>query len=280
MIRHYIAGGLMTGLVMLLGCCQVKYRMEVDLDFKKSHGEKAPQSPTMGEEVEAKPAHLSSLPPINRIAQPAAPETGVVSEIPEAVAVRVSACRQGTGVSGSSGTILTAAKNTVRPVVVADPAPVERAVPSSTPRVVRLEVTNPPASSVTRASYTAPVESKPVAPALQAPRPSSVAPVRPLLPASPPKTGYGHAADYSWLSGELEYLQTRQVWRLRYALADQEDRYGGTVILVGEGLPANCKAGQLVRVEGQLLNPDSDRPRPPYRVRTFQVMAAAPAKED
>jgi len=88
---------------------------------------------------------------------------------------------------------------------------------------------------------------------------------------------FGHAADYGWLMGELEYLHSKNVWRLRYAPADQEDRHGGTVLLVADSLPSDCKSGQVVRIEGQLVNPESDEPRPPYWVRTLQVLKAAPA---
>jgi hypothetical protein len=87
--------------------------------------------------------------------------------------------------------------------------------------------------------------------------------------------GFGHAPDYSWVTGELEHIRARNVWRLRYAPADQEDRFGGTVLLVGDGLPAERKNGQIVRVEGQLVNPETTEARPPYWVRSFQVLKAS-----
>ncbi len=105
------------------------------------------------------------------------------------------------------------------------------------------------------------------------------APVAPLAENGPP-AGFGHAEDYSWLSGELQFIQARNVWRLRYAPFEQEGRYGGTVLLVGDGLPTNCQAGQIVRVEGQLVNPETDEARPPYWVRSFKVLKVAPATEE
>jgi hypothetical protein len=96
----------------------------------------------------------------------------------------------------------------------------------------------------------------------------------------PRRADCGHAADYSWLTGELQYLAARNVWRLRYAPADQEDRYGGSVLLVGDALPAERKSGQIVRVEGQLVNPETSEARPPYWVRTFEVLKAAPANAE
>jgi hypothetical protein len=99
------------------------------------------------------------------------------------------------------------------------------------------------------------------------------------LPAQPNKPGLAHAPDYGWLTGELEHIRAKNVWRLRYAPADQEDRYGGAVQLVGDGLPPGCKSGQLVRVEGQLVNPDAG-PRPPYWIRSFQLLKEAPPDEE
>jgi hypothetical protein len=105
--------------------------------------------------------------------------------------------------------------------------------------------------------------------------------VEPAPPSTPPlKPGFGCAGDYSWLLGELQYIRSRNVWRLRYLDGDAEDRYGGTVTLVGEGLPHDCQSGQMVRVEGQVVNPDSSDPRPPYWVRKLQVLKPAPDFED
>src|SRR5205823_800535 len=97
------------------------------------------------------------------------------------------------------------------------------------------------------------------------------------LPESVPQAGFGHAEDYSWLTGELQYIRARNVWRLRYSPPDQEDRHGGAVVLVTDGLPSGCQSGQIVRVEGQLVNPESDEARPPYWVRSLQVLKPAPA---
>jgi hypothetical protein len=112
-----------------------------------------------------------------------------------------------------------------------------------------------------------------------APEPEQSLPPVPEV-ASPSKfasvPGYGHADDYGWLMGELQYFSARNVWRLRYAPADQEDRYGGAVQLVGEGVPADHTSGEMVRVEGQLVNPDSGDPRPSFWVRGIRSQKAGP----
>jgi hypothetical protein len=86
------------------------------------------------------------------------------------------------------------------------------------------------------------------------------------------KPGFGHAADYCWLVGELQYVHVRKAWRLRYASVDEEDRYGGSVTLVEMGSMDSYSNGQMVRVEGQLLDSESREPSPTYRVRSMQVV--------
>lgn len=82
-----------------------------------------------------------------------------------------------------------------------------------------------------------------------------------------------HAADYSWLVGELHYVHVRGAWRLRYGTPNEDDRYGGTVTLKGVETVPGFKNGQLVRVEGQLLDPASREPSPVYQVRTVKLLA-------
>jgi hypothetical protein len=86
------------------------------------------------------------------------------------------------------------------------------------------------------------------------------------------KPGFGHAPDYCWLVGELQYVHVRKAWRLRYASVDEEDRYGGSVTLVEMGSMDNYSNGQMVRVEGQLLDSESREPSPMYRVRSMQTV--------
>ena len=83
---------------------------------------------------------------------------------------------------------------------------------------------------------------------------------------------FDHAPDYTWLVGELQYLHVRNAWRVRYASVDEEDRYGGSVTLVETGpMDKFQKSGQLVRVQGRLLNADSREPSPVFRVSAIRV---------
>jgi hypothetical protein len=78
---------------------------------------------------------------------------------------------------------------------------------------------------------------------------------------------FAHADDYGWLVGEVAYSHAKKSWRLRYASVDETDRYGGSVTLEGTGLD-DLKDGQVVKVEGSVLNPESRDPSPGYRVTT------------
>jgi hypothetical protein len=139
-------------------------------------------------------------------------------------------------------------------------------------------------------SHHEPVASAPAAPAPQVasarqPPPARSAPVTRLAPAArqsydinqPPRPGFGHAPDYSWISGELDYLHTKQAWKLRYANLDEEDQYGGSVLLVEEewALLPRFKAGQIVRVEGRLTRPAAPDVSPLYHIHSICTVPCA-----
>lgn len=87
------------------------------------------------------------------------------------------------------------------------------------------------------------------------------------------KSCYDHASDYCWLKGELQFVHSRNVWKLRYASVDEEDRYGGSVTLAETGSMGKFTNGQTVRVEGQLIDVDSREVGPTYRVRSIETLA-------
>jgi hypothetical protein len=86
--------------------------------------------------------------------------------------------------------------------------------------------------------------------------------------APPSRASFAHASDYSWVSGELDYVYSKKAWRVRYATLDEEDRYGGSVLLASEdeSLLQRFKPGQMVRVEGHLVKPDAREGSPLYRI--------------
>jgi hypothetical protein len=83
---------------------------------------------------------------------------------------------------------------------------------------------------------------------------------------------FGHAADHSWLSGQVVYAHSSNTWRLHYASVDSADPYGGTVTLMPSDKLADLKDGQYVRVEGHLTKPNDKEPDSPYEVTAVKVI--------
>jgi hypothetical protein len=85
-------------------------------------------------------------------------------------------------------------------------------------------------------------------------------------------SSFGHAPDYSWLSGEVEYSRISKGWRLRYASVDEEDTYGGSVTLMEHPLLRGLKDGQYVRVQGRLSNPEVRSSAPQFLIDSLQPL--------
>ena len=62
---------------------------------------------------------------------------------------------------------------------------------------------------------------------------------------------------------------------MRYASVDEEDRYNGSVTLMGAGPMTEFKSGQIVRINGHLADADSSVPNPVYVVDSIQPTDAA-----
>jgi hypothetical protein len=85
-------------------------------------------------------------------------------------------------------------------------------------------------------------------------------------------SGLGHAPDYSWLVGRVERWGQSKMCRLRYASVEEIDPHGGSVTLVGEPEQLeNVQDGQVLRVRGRLLNPDSHTAAPAYQVEAIET---------
>jgi hypothetical protein len=78
---------------------------------------------------------------------------------------------------------------------------------------------------------------------------------------------FAHAPDYSWLVGELRSVGPG-VWSVRFASVD-EDR--DTVVLVDAPAIVDLKPGQLVHVDGQLVDPASHDGLAQYRVTAIRA---------
>ena len=64
---------------------------------------------------------------------------------------------------------------------------------------------------------------------------------------------YDHDAKYTWLKGQLEYSQSKQIWKLRYIPVDgTTDDFGGSVVLSAGAYLDGYKPGDFVTVYGQV----------------------------
>jgi hypothetical protein len=86
--------------------------------------------------------------------------------------------------------------------------------------------------------------------------------------------GPGHAPDYTWLTGTLDYLHTKKSWTVRYARLDEVDRYGGSVTLIEDERTnlESYKPGQRVLVEGQFADREPRGGSPRYRVSAIRPL--------
>jgi hypothetical protein len=111
-------------------------------------------------------------------------------------------------------------------------------------------------------------------PAAPAPTPVVTSTPVPAAPGAAAAPQYFNSPDYSILFGVLDYNARHGTWRLRYADAGEEDRYGGSVTLDGVGRQMQgYSSGQFVRVEGGLVDPESREISPAYRVRELRPVS-------
>jgi len=139
------------------------------------------------------------------------------------------------------------------PTVQNAPAP-PPALTLPLPPIAPVTVPEPEVPVLQPVVHTKPALSTPV----QVPEP--VIAQKPQPPAAPPRklsnaiavsVPYGHAADYSWISGEVE--KWRNQWRLRYAPVDQIDQHGGCVTLAGEAFFSQLQDGENYKLQGRLV---------------------------
>ena len=82
---------------------------------------------------------------------------------------------------------------------------------------------------------------------------------------------YGHAADYTWLQGELD-RHYRGHLELRYRSVSEDDPYGGKVRLEDDPRLAEFRPGDIIAVEGELLtDPDGPSAAPWAQYRRYHI---------
>lgn len=80
---------------------------------------------------------------------------------------------------------------------------------------------------------------------------------------------FGESNNYQTVVGQV--FQFRRNWKVRYAALESDDKYGGSLTLVGEGLD-NLKDGQMVRVQGTLIPSDDRAAGARYQVHRVDVI--------
>ena len=86
----------------------------------------------------------------------------------------------------------------------------------------------------------------------------------------------GHGDNYEWITGQLSYMHVDGgVWVVRYAGLEEEDRFGGSVVLAPAVSMKNFREGDLVRVHGEVLDQGHSSHHlggPLYRVNSVQIL--------
>jgi len=88
----------------------------------------------------------------------------------------------------------------------------------------------------------------------------------------------GRAADYSWVTAQLFYVHADGgLWVLRYAPLWKEDSNGGGVILARDRQMDSYREGDLVKVQGEILNQKGSifLGGPLYRTQSIQLIDRA-----
>ena len=89
------------------------------------------------------------------------------------------------------------------------------------------------------------------------------------------ESSVNHAADYSWVTGQLFYVHADGgLWILRYAPLWKEDPNGGSVVLARDLKMDSYREGDLVTVHGEIVNPKSSlfTGGPLYQAQSIQLV--------
>lgn len=176
---------------------------------------------------------------------------------------------------GSTGVIHSAAPHYAAPQHHAAPAPVYSPAPIQTaPSAIPSTIPSVPSTTVPAPLPTVPTvpnSYEPIAPPKEAPNKiGGLSPYPSATPVASPKdlsgannpfdlprqhvNAFEHSADYSSLTGTLMYVHADGgYWMVRYASIDQEDRYGGSVVLARDAEMADYREGDLISVRGDII---------------------------
>lgn len=81
---------------------------------------------------------------------------------------------------------------------------------------------------------------------------------------------YGHSEDFRTVTGRVQMW--RGTVRLRYAPIDQEDQYGGFVVLDGGAELTRLRDAQQVRIRGVLIAPENRNSMAHFQVQAIELL--------
>ena len=81
---------------------------------------------------------------------------------------------------------------------------------------------------------------------------------------------YGHGEKFASITGQVQ--EYRKTLRLRYAAIDENDVYGGVVVLEGSADLSRVTDGKHVRVRGELIPPTDRNGTAHYRVAAVEIL--------
>ena len=93
-----------------------------------------------------------------------------------------------------------------------------------------------------------------------------------------PAPAFGHSSDYRWLLGVVQKINTPvALTKVRYARLDEQDAWGGSMVLSEDVRLDEFEDGDVIYIEGQIL---ADRPSlyvsgPLYRANVIRKATAA-----
>jgi hypothetical protein len=199
-----------------------------------------------------------------------------------------SSSRLGYGVGAALAAVLTAGcSHSAHTFLAANPAPTRVVAVATTPAspygVVSMPTPPTPTALVVTSLKPAPVaEVKPAEPPAEPPAWQTIAePIhskrgdRRTFTDVTADPAFAHAADHHWLVGSLERVRGTDSWQLRYASVDEEDPYGGTVTLTGDGSTVEYREGQMVRVMGRVMDADGPDGQASYHVEALEPLTVA-----
>ena len=157
------------------------------------------------------------------------------------------------------------------------PAYAELSPPPLPETAVATAPVNPEVLGVKRIEHADAGSSKPAVAAVPAVRSGPSSNSAETVSRRGPATIHDHAADHSWLQGVVD-KHYHGHWELRYCDPSEEDEWGGKVILDDDSRLASLKAGDVVRVEGEIVREDGKAKRGTwnhfvlYRIKDLQVI--------